>query len=344
MVKYNLIICLVYFLTACSQESNKSEKFKNNNLIADFFPMDSILGNPFQISIIDDSLLIINDLHLGKVGSIIRTKDFSLISRIGSIGEGPNEILPPVHFVSENNGFLFLYSRRGNNILKYDINSLLSGSNEALLQFKIHEPLDKLIILNDSTMFGIGFSDEKKRYSSVKEFGKSAETLNINYPEYTGLPSEFNVMAFQANLSMRPDKKAFVTASIFCKQFEIISLTENNQVTKIFEFDEYEIKWIDVSNGDFKQISYLDDHEAGFINVTSTQEYIYLLYSGRKKGVYNDRALLSNTILVYDWIGNLVHQFDLDYDVQDIAVDTKNSIIYGLVRDRIPSIVKYKIE
>lgn len=47
-------------------------------------------------------------------------------------------------------------------------------------------------------------------------------------------------------------------------------MQEEKRLVKRFELEELDIKWVDVSNGNFKQIGYLDEHEAGFINVAST--------------------------------------------------------------------------
>ncbi|GMQ28172.1 BF3164 family lipoprotein [Algoriphagus confluentis] len=343
MIRYITLTVLICSLSFCSQKPEKSEQSKITEIEFDLTASDSNLVNPYQIQLVDESLLVVNDLYQGRVGSLRKTKDLSFQGRIGKIGEGPGELLPPVLITSGDGPVLYLYSRRNNNVLKYDAKSLTSENVEPLLEFRSKEPLDKILMLNDSSMVGLGFSSEKKRYVLVSDFGESSTLADLDYPAYPGLPAEYNPMAFQANLSLRPDQRAFVTASIFCKHFEIIETQEGKRLAKRFEFDQLDIKWVDVSNGDFKQIGYLEEHEAGFINVASTQRYIYLLYSGRKKGVFKEKAFLANTILVYDWNGELVHQFNLNVDLHDLAVSESDDYIYGLVRDREPALVRFSI-
>jgi hypothetical protein len=331
-------------LSFCSQKPEKLEEPKITEIESDLTVSDSNLMNPFQITLVNDSLLVINDLYQGRIGSLRKAKDLSFLGRIGKIGEGPGELLPPVLITPGYGNNLYLYSRRNNNVLKYDSKSLPSKNPEPLLEFRSKEPLDKILMLNDSSMVGLGFSSERKRYALVTDFGESSTLADLDFPSYPGLPSEYNYMAFQANLSMRPDQSTFVTASIFCKQFEIIEIQKGNRLAKRFEFNEFDIKWVDVSNGDFKQIGYLDEHEAGFINVASTQRYIYLLYSGRQKGVFKEKALLANTILIYDWNGAFVHQLNLNVDLHDLAVSKSDDFIYGLVRDREPALVRFSID
>lgn len=344
MIRFIALTVIICSLSFCSQKLEKSKESKITELEFDLIILDSNLVNPYQITLVGDSLLVVNDLYEGRVGSLRNAKDLSFQGRIGKIGEGPGELLPPVLITPRNDTILYLYSRRNNNVLKYDAESLTSENVEPLLEFRSKEPLDKVLILNDSSIVGLGFSSETKRYTQISDFGESSTVADLDYPSYPGLPAEYNYMAFQANMSLKPDQSAFVTASIFCKQFEIIEIQERNKLLKRFEFDKLDIKWIDVSNGDFKQIGYLDEHEAGFINVASSQRYIYLLYSGRKKGVFKEKALLANTILVYDWNGELVHQFNLNVDLHDLAVSENDDFIYGLVRDRDPALVRFSID
>ena len=90
-IKY--VCLLMYVLSSCT---NQNEIFNGNivNLSLEKIRMEPMLGKPYQIATID-SFLIIADNVDGK-GLLIYNLVDSSYSRKFDIGQGPNDIIPPI--------------------------------------------------------------------------------------------------------------------------------------------------------------------------------------------------------------------------------------------------------
>ena len=71
-----------------------------------------------------------------------------------------------------------------------------------------------------------------------------------------------------------------------------------------------------------------DNNVIGYIDIGVTDKYVYTLYTNKKicdNNTYND--LSSTTVLVFDWNGNPVKQYELSKEAYYITIDkniTKN--------------------
>ena len=71
-------------------------------------------------------------------------------------------------------------------------------------------------------------------------------------------------------------------------------------------------------------------------------DLIYALYIGKDYKFISDFNNL-NRIFVFDYKGNIVNQYTLDYPLASFTVDEENGIIYGLTIDQNPNVVAFKI-
>ena len=74
-------------------------------------------------------------------------------------------------------------------------------------------------------------------------------------------------------------------------------------------------------------------------------KHLYLLYGGGKTVAPEDGedAIHHNQLIVMDWEGEVLELINLDHAVSNIAIDARNSVIYGL--DRITSeVYAFKME
>lgn len=338
-----LLVSQLLMISCNNKENQFREFYSSTELKGKRLALDSLLWNPTEMILLD-SILIVNDHYNDQFASIISIKSGKLKKRFGIKGEGPGEVLHPINISRNENGIL-LYSRPLRSVVKYSWHDLQTESTQnpvSLMKFK--NSIDKVVSLTDTTYIGIGPFDGNSRYIQVEGEGDDANFLEFRYPKNSSnLPNELNYLAFQANLSLKPDKSHFIAASIFSEQFEVFAIKDNRVTDKIYEFNNVNISWNDRSQGEFKQIEFLDDHETGFINVTTTDKYIYLLYAGRSKGEFKDKAFQSNTVLVYEWDGTPVIRYELDEDIYNLSVNSNNSLMCGLIRGRDPDIILYPL-
>jgi hypothetical protein len=94
----------------------------------------------------------------------------------------------------------------------------------------------------------------------------------------------------------------------------------------------------------------LDNDEAKFefMSVATSEDHIYILYSGKKpaSNTRDDRvsAALTNIIYVLDWNGNPLKRYQIDKYLRSIAIDGKTNTLYGSSYEENPSLISYKLK
>lgn len=311
------------------------------------FGLDSVLIFPTEIDILDSVLLVTDNTRKSLV-SLINIKSGQLVKQIGSIGEGPGELLPPINVVLDNSEYCYFYSRTQSRLVKFNFKTKNKEVNKETENFedgfRINAYYDKIGILGDSTFIGTGIFDNKNaKYMLIHN--KENLTLDYGFPMNSNdLPSDYNFLAYQSNLKVKTDKKKFVNASIFCEHFEIFEISPDFAITKSFEHNKIDLKWFDSSQGDFKQIQFKEEQKFGYIDIATNDTYIFLLFSGRNRKEFKNQALSSKQIHVHQWTGELLYIINLNYNIYRLAVSKDNKMIYGITNDPIIDIVEFKLD
>ncbi|AWW31243.1 hypothetical protein DN752_14540 [Echinicola strongylocentroti] len=72
------------------------------------------------------------------------------------------------------------------------------------------------------------------------------------------------------------------------------------------------------------------------------EEYFFALYVGQNTD--SDDALTSNPQLFqFDYEGNFINNFQLDYPILSFSMDSKNGILYGITRDQNPNVAIFDL-
>lgn len=144
---------------------------------------------------------------------------------------------------------------------------------------------------------------------------------------------------FQGQLKARKDKKVFIKPGITAHFIEIIDL-ENQDIRTLYgpepEFPYFKITHsLGYQMADFGRES-IEKYLDGFAGENS----FFVLYFGKTyKQLSNPDNL--NRIFEFDYEGNILNQYQLDYPVYGISLDEKNRAIYAVTVDREPSLVRF---
>ena len=132
-------------------------------------------------------------------------------------------------------------------------------------------------------------------------------------------PSTIASFFYSSFLKARPDKKrvCVALASMAALSFASIEDRKLSEIKRI----EYNEPVVGFHEGE-AYISYEESTQC-FIGIASDEDYVYLLYSGRKWPA-DEQGIPSyegNHLLIYDWDGNFVKRYNLSRNVTDIFVD-----------------------
>jgi len=78
-----------------------------------------------------------------------------------------------------------------------------------------------------------------------------------------------------------------------------------------------------------------------YLDVSATERYAYVLYSGKNYKDAKDRAFLGKKIEVYDKKGRHVKDLNLDIEIQMMCVSSNDSKIYAIALQPDPVLVSF---
>lgn len=305
---------------------------------------NSDIGEIVDMLVID-SFLISDEIFSKKIFKLYDIQTGKLLSNFIDKGRGPNEMLFP-HILNYYNQDCFTTFDNNNKELIYF--SLCEFRNQNY-RFHKKEKIEftttksfatKSYLLNDSTLLCTGIL-EKGQYILYNLKSKNTKLL-LDYPydeKHKGESNEIKGTAFQGEISVKPDRKKFANATGGI--FEICELQGadiRRIFRKIYYFPEYKI----IQN----HAAFYSTQPYAFHSITSTDSYIFLIYSGRSMKEFGEEYYAGNNLLVFDWEGNPVVNFILDRYLKNFTLDVRYMKIFGYCTNPIsgePEIVTYHL-
>lgn len=293
---------------------------------------DEIYHTVYQF-ISDSNYLIAHDRDMDSYFSLTDLEKNEIIARFGRRGMGPGEVNnPPSEIVPLNhNEFCFWdYNLRTLFTINYN-----NPENDLSAYKAFTIPNKELNILNlvplkNEKYVGIGLFDEG-RYLLLDSQGRGI-SYNYDYPQFDGdetFSNAHKAIAFQGHLRQKPDGNRFYFACTKSEILEIFSL-DNNKITKIAEYHGEYAQFVPETFGNNSiATATKKESKVRFVSTDCTDEYIYLLYSGRIIADGHYQAYLASTILVFDWDGKPVKRYNLDKNIRCITINQYNNKIYG---------------
>ena len=351
MYKRGIIVFSVFhlFFFSCSQKSveeqsdlgfEKSISLNNGERLS----LSDEINRSSDMIIINDKMVIADkdDEYYFKVFNILEEK---FEGDLGKIGEGPCEIGFPTYLQAVPNNYddigLVLKSNFGYqemSLVSFD-KSEESNCNNGIE--KIAFDFMNYVKVADSLFIGTGIF--QKKYASFKIGEQSYEELAINYPylsaEMKSVPNSIP-MSQQGKFRIKPGGKSILFTHSSNPFFDILEI-ENNNITLKFrmEGEAPDFKGSDSPSGMSAVMT--DENIYGFISSSTTDDFIYLLYSGKTRVQGNENY--ADEIWVYDWDGNPIKKFLLDQEVNQIAVSPNDEFLISYHDDGKPNLTRYKL-
>lgn len=286
-----------------------------------------------------DSFLIVEDSDKNKHFRIVDLRNMS-VKLVGTMGNGPGELTFPtsIQKIPRSNS-LGLFIRPKFIFAQISLNDLI---NDRLDYFDSNNRFDinhqKLIKVNDSVFVGIGLFN--KRYALSDGMHKLINTQN-DYPFATELkyqPLEVIGMAYQGDIDVKPDGTKIIISS----EYSI-----NLQISKIDGYTIIPEKTIDLTFPQFKagegnviSTTMSKDNIRGFLDVSVTNNLIFLLYSGKAQS----NSVGSAIVYVFSWNGDPKYKFLLDREVVCIAASSDEKYLYAVEYGKEPFVTVFDLE
>jgi len=352
-MRYYKNICglLLIIMLSCSEDQNKQAGTLQKAITDDFnqrikltglalnIPSDSI-GTVLSMKVIKN-YLVVSDLDKDFLFKQIDINTGRILSKFGKRGEGKGEYLFPsfVQFLG-NEKKIGLFNKPKLEYLLIDIDDLIEGKEAQSKAGKFSVDFQQIVKIGENFV-GVGLFEN--RYALTDSQANILGTF-LEYPFKEKLEKvNFRVlaMAYQGELLAHPKQPMFVFATSNGVCIDICEVTNKN--IKTIRQIHLSYPLFEGTEGQAISATMLEGSQIGFLSVSVTENYIYLLYSGKAIKKKDDSAYISNTVLVYDWQGQAKNIFELDGNASQIAVDESDSHLFAFFNEEKPYFKAYTL-
>lgn len=310
---------LLLFTYGCKDTSN----YLDTTLLTstEFISSDK-LTNPTSIIALD-SFLVVGDLSSSSL-EIYSITDGSFLTTLGNFGKGPGEfeIILTLSKVYNESESIWVFDAALNRLTKYNVTSKQPLQMITLKSGMPYGPVS----VEDSLFISPGFSLTEGRFAIFNKDGDYLRSIGtIPGERDENVPIPIHLQAYQGKLRIKPSQDKLVFSTYYADRIDIYN---NNGLILNTAFGAsntppiYSISTV----GDIPVMALsVANTRYGYIDVAVTDNYIYGLYSGRHLG-----DSYANLIHVYDWKGNNIINYHLDYDVRAISVCRNDQRLFAI--------------
>lgn len=341
LISQILSLIIIFAIISCKKSDNNEPKFpKSVNISGEKLEFrNSQLNFPFDL-VIMDSILIADDVSNNSLFQIYDLNKKQFLKFFGRKGDGPGEfkfhsqlsIVPNTNKIGINNRSKFTYS-------EISWEKILSDSSE--IYYQTYGPFDtnysKLIKITRTCFGGTGMFESRVGISD-----STGQLINKigSYPYYKKYNKEqlpLLGMAYQGHIKSKPDGSRIIVSSKFAATFDIFEIMDDSLLL-IKQEHLWPAEFKGSDDPTFISVHYTDSNKFGYIDVSTSNNFIYMLYSGKPK------IASSNTIHVYDWNGNRVAELKLDQKVRVIEISSNlDEFVYACPDNESNYIIKYDL-
>lgn len=335
----SLTCCLLLFLSFLN--CNKKEENISKEIWVDNFPSIEILKGipvekielmlPVDIKIVDSLLIILNTKNEEHFFDIYNTNTMEFVGKFGDKGKGPTEFIE-LEFIGQDveiggKGHSLVYDWRNKKINYIDFNDYITNGYVDDIHKQIPNNLvdvANLIYYNDSLIIATptGSAQNPGRFVIYNNNKMHKERY---LPKLPFKIHENNLYPIYANASSFVDvvRKKIILTTPLLGQYDFFDFSGNILSSIIIDRDEILIEKAKSSNLVFNEPVKRYTTKV----IPYTKENMCSLYT---VSLPEKEKPLNSKIHVFDWGGNPIKEFELDFPLLSFAYDDINKCFFGL--------------
>lgn len=322
------LVVMILYIGGCNTSKPEDQNLfpLKDNLICEKINIDlNTLASPAKMLTVD-SFLIVLDFNHKHFFNVFSLNSFTHLFSFGAKGRGPGEIGHANCLFKLENGF-GIFDIDKQQILIYNMDSLVPNPQTYIPGNK-KMPSLKETIYRISPLIDIGFVASggggftEKRYCFIQ---KDSSYKFSTYPEVAenNYPPEALPLIYQGDIVGHPSLSKFVSVSSKTPLIEFYSFS-NGKFDLIKRHQYYYPSVVPQITDSYRAVGSLPDNIYGFRDIEATEDYVYVLYSGRTSEEFNDRCFYGNKILVYDWNGKIIKVLESNIDIATFTINKQN--------------------
>ncbi len=335
-------LLLFQMVSVAEAQTKKSKVLKSELLrVSRFLP-----GMVFQIVSVDDFLLIKHkqeDTYL----TLVDVKDpQGNILHTGIIGPDVGELYNPGSVMAEKRNFSVLNDR---SLITFYLDSILHDQKYVP---KSAQPdwTDRPVInvVNVGEFYYVSNEVTKPlRFSLLDEFGQILWEFGEFPKQDTVLkdnPEHVNNVAYQSELTSNPELHRIAAATRYGEYLAFAEIDLAEERAEIIQEHDRELPLfeVDMTYGE-PNFGIGQETKAGYLSLTSDENFVFALFSGKKIAQGDQDVFISDVIQVFNWDGEQVATLKLDRKLSSITLN--NGKLYGVYKSGDTyDIAKFKLD
>lgn len=299
------------------------------------------LAAPTDVEVMGSSLVIADDFADRSL-RLLRRSDGAIERSFGGKGQGPREFESAwsIDVVDQGGEFMVL-DLMLQRVTWVDVREDFRG-DAWVADRSVRLKAETMLMETSWTprgMLGLGVLEEG-RLAHLDREGAVLRTSGPTPMDGMNVPPEVRQQAYQSKLKPNPARTRWVVATRFADRLEIYDAAGAlvAEGARPYRFEPvYEAKrstrTVSMTSG--------EDTRFGYLDVATTEDRIYALFSGRTRG--EGRANYGNAVHVFDWTGRLVDVLKLGSHVIALAVDPAGESLYGIRHDPFPAVLEFSL-
>lgn len=349
MLKFIIVTIVSIFLFSCSRTENKDSL---DNL---FIGCDSIKytvleteehlwGKPFTMKYIDSMIFVYDDVSSEHIFHLIDLNHNNKVHSLGRKGQGNNEFVMPMEYLQYGDTAIVVFDYANKKLFNLTIDDFLQGKNEFEVCYKDTFPgTIKLFPTKFKTWLSFGFYDDCMFYLQKKNqiLQKIGDFPSRDSNEKQ-IENRLRGLAYQGILQSNPSNNKFIYA-VNNAQIVYFYNIDSSSVSKVCEYQYNYPEYQPVNDGYTRAAPISTDNVRAFIDATVSDNYVYLLYSGKTFKEEGLKSFEGNIIYVFDWTGKPHKKYILNLPVFRFCVNKDDSSIYAFSNNPDPILIKFSL-
>lgn len=288
-------------------------------------------GEVGDIIVYDTTLILLNISKLSKY----YFNNYSLVNNELSKGylrkgRGPDEAIG-ISDIGLTKSSMWAHDITLGNVLQISIDKALKEEVSHQSVVKINNSIGRICMIDSLRYWRVANLSSTKKISigNLANSDFSEETGDFNHIP-SDIPLEVFKDAYSSKILLKPDGEKTVVAYRYTDAIEIFNTSDKSYIT-IQGPEVFPVEYVarEAEDGHNFMAKTRKTRKA-FVNVATTDEFIYILYSGCRNG--DENWSYGQEIYVFDWNGKPVKSYLLDRYVYTFGVSSDNSTIYSFDR------------
>lgn len=300
-----------------------------------------VLAAPTDVEVMGEALIIADDFADQPL-RILDRGEGEVVRALGRKGAGPREFESAFSIdVIDPAGEFMVHDVMLQRVTRVDLREDFDGDRwvgDRSVQLKAEAMMVETAWAGDG-MVGLG-TFPTGRIGHLDTEGRLVRTTGPTPMDDREVPPEVRQQAYQSRLKANPSRTRWAVATRYADRLEIFDdtgrLVAEGERPYAFE-PVYESR----RSGDVATMASDGDMRFGYLDITTTDQRIYALFSGRTRA--EGGANYGDIIHVFDWEGRLVDVLQLDARVIAVSVDPSGEALYGVRHNPLPAILAYDL-